>query len=193
MIFNSMVEHKIGGGPVNSENQVHTVSEYGKCRQHCRQACAVISKKHPQVKALRDADESMLNSVKDKLDPLVFSRARHIIAENSRVLAAGQALSRNDVAKFGRLMSQSHQSASHLYHISCDQTDFLVEQICHCDGSYGARISGGGFGGSVVALVRPEAAEQISKKVHAAYEDRFGLDSDIYMVKPSQGVFLQEN
>jgi galactokinase len=192
MIFNSMVEHQIGGGPVNSKNQVDTVSEYGKCRQHCRQACAVISKKYPQIKALRDADESMLNSVQDKLEPLVFSRAKHVIDENSRVLAASQALSEKDAAEFGRLMSQSHQSASHLYHISCEQTDFLVEQICQCYGSYGARICGGGFGGSVVALVRPEATVVISQKVHAAYEDRFGLDSDIYIVKPSQGTEIIE-
>ena len=175
MVFNSMVKHEVSGG------------EYGKRRQQCEQACAVLNKKYPQVKALRDVNESMLNSSKDQLDSLLFSRASHIIGENTRVLAAAEALGQNDVAEFGRLMCESHYSARDLYEISCEQTDFLVEQICQCDGAYGARISGGGFGGAVVALVRPDAVEKISQKVHEAYKDRFDLDCDIYPARPWQG------
>jgi len=172
MIFNSMVKHDVGGG------------EYGERRQKCEQACAVLGKKYPQVRALRDVDETMLSSVKDKLDSVSFACASHVIAENARVLAAAEALNRNNIVEFGKLMCKSHCSARDLYKISCKQTDFLVEHICRCDGAYGARISGGGFGGSVVALVQADVTERIRQKVHKAYKDEFGLDSEIYMVKP---------
>jgi galactokinase len=180
MVFNSMVQHEVGGG------------EYGKRRQKCEEACAVINKKYPQVRALRDADEPMLNSVKDQLDSVAFSRASHVIGENDRVLAAAEALSQNDVTEFGDLMSKSHCSARDLYEISCEQTDFLAEQIWQCDGAYGARIMGGGFGGSVVALARPDVAEKIKQKVHEAYKDKFDIDCDIYLAKPWQGTEIIE-
>ena len=180
MVFNSMVEHEVGGG------------EYGKRRQQCEQACAVLNERYPQVKALRDANESMLNLVKDQLDSVLFSRAMHVIGENTRVLAAAEALSRNDVTEFGKLMTESHHSARDLYQISCEQTDFLVEQICQCDGAYGARISGGGFGGSVVALAKPDATEEIGQKVRKNYKNKFNLDCEIHVVRPWQGAEIME-
>ncbi len=180
MIFDSTVTHEVGGG------------EYGKRRQQCEQACALLSEKYPQVKALRDADGSMLNSVKDQMDSVLFRRAAHVIGENNRVLAAGAALEQNDMAEFGRLINQSHNSARDLYEISCEQTDFLAEQICSCDGAYGARISGGGFGGSVVALVKPDSADKIGQKVHKAYKDRFDLECCFYLARPWQGTEIIE-
>jgi len=180
MVFNSMVEHEVGGG------------EYGKRRQQCEQACAVLNKRYPQVKTLRDADEPMLNSVENQLDSVLFSRASHVIGENARVLAAAEALSQNDMTEFGKLMTKSHHSARDLYQISCEQTDFLAEQICQCDGAYGARISGGGFGGSVTALARPEVVEKISQKVCETYKSRFGLDCEIHLVRPWQGTEIIE-
>lgn len=189
IIFNSMVKHEIGGG------------EYGKRRRQCEEARAVIAKKYPQVKALRDADKAMLDSVKNRLDNVQFLRASHVIGENARVLAAAEALKQNDTEQLGRLMNESHYSARDLYQISCEQTDFLAEQICKWHGlpargstarmavprAYGARLCGGGFGGSVVALVKPDAAAKISKKVRKAYKERFNLDSDVYVVRPWQG------
>jgi galactokinase len=175
MIFNSMVKHEIGGG------------EYGKRRRQCEEACAVIAKKYRKVKALRDADQAMLNSVKNQLDNVQFLRASHVIGENARVLAAAEALKQNDIETLGRLMNESHYSARDLYQISCEQTDFLAEQIWQSDGAYGARLCGGGFGGSVVALVMPDAAAKITKNVRKAYKDKFNLDSDVYLAKPWQG------
>lgn len=180
MIFNSMVKHEIGGG------------EYGKRRRQCEEACAVIAKKYSQVRALRDADQAMLDSVKNQLDNVQFFRAGHVIGENARVLAAAEALKQNDIEKLGRLMNESHCSARDLYQISCEQTDFLAEQIWQSDGAYGARLCGGGFGGSVVALVQPDAAAKISKKVRKAYKDRFNLNSDVYLAKPWQGTEIIE-
>jgi galactokinase len=175
MIFNSMVRHEVGGG------------EYGKRRASCEKARDVIAKKYPHVKALRDADEQMLNSVAGELSDVELRRASHVIAENARVLAAAKALDNNDVARFGRLMSASHNSARDLYEISCDETDFLAESIQSCEGAYGARIMGGGFGGAVVALARPDATEKIADRVRPAYKDAFDIECESHIAKPSKG------
>jgi galactokinase len=84
-------------------------------------------------------------------------------------------------------MSASHNSARDLYEISCDETDFLAESIQSCDGAYGARIMGGGFGGAVVALARPNGTEKIADKVRPAYKDAFNIDCEIHIAKPSRG------
>jgi galactokinase len=176
MILNSMVRHEVGGG------------EYGKRRNQCGIACAAIAKKYPQVKALRDADEMMLNAVESQIDAVTFKRASHVIGENSRVLAAADALTHNDMAVFGSLMYKSHCSARDLYEISCPEIDFLVEEVCKKKGAFGARLSGGGFGGAAVAIVSPEAAEAIRQQIEPAYKKRFGIDCWIHIAKPSLGV-----
>ncbi len=191
VIFNSMITHEIGNQS-KSQSGGFAVSKYGMCRQHCWQATEVLSKNYPEVKALRDANVAMLNSVKNQLEPAAYSRARHVIDENVRVAAAGKALKESNMAEFGRLMSQSHCSASKLLGISCPEVDFLVEQISRCDAAYGARISGGGFGGSVVALVAAESAQQVGRQVQQLYKNRLGLDSEVYIVKPAGGAEIIE-
>lgn len=180
MIFDSMVKHEVSG------------AGYRERRGQCESAQEVLAEKYSDVKALRDADESMLKSVEDQLEPVVFKRASHVIGENARVLAAGEALSRNDITEFGKLISASHCSARDLYEISCEQTDLLAEQICQCEGAYGARICGGGFGGSVVAVVKPDAAEAIGQKVREVYKEKFDMDCGLYLGKPWQGTQIIE-
>lgn len=180
MVFNSMVKHEVGGG------------EYGRRRRSCERACAILKEKYPQVKALRDADESMLESVRDKLDPVLYSRASHVIGENARVLAAAEALEKQDVAEFGKLMSESHRSARDLYEISCEETDFLAELMWGCEGGYGARLMGGGFGGAVVGLAKPQAAEEIGQKISEAYKTKFGIECEIHVATPSEGTEIIE-
>ncbi len=180
MVFNSMVRHEVGGG------------EYGKRRQQCEQACKVISQMYPQVKALRDVNWDMLAAVKGRLDPVLFSRAEHVIGENARVLAAGEVLAGLDVKAFGGLMSESHRSSRDLFASSCSQIDFLVEQITRLDGAYGARLSGGGFGGAAVAVVNPEATQFIEQKVAEAYKEKFDIDCEIYIARPWRGIEIIE-
>ena len=129
----------------------------------------------------------MLADAASGMDEITLSRAKHIVNENARVIAATKALKQNDIIEFGKLISQSHESASKLYEISCGQTDFLASQICDCDGAYGARIAGGGFGGAVIAVVDPSKASQIADKVKTSYKAKFDIDSDIFVTKPSQG------
>ncbi|MBN2456308.1 MAG: galactokinase [Sedimentisphaerales bacterium] len=178
MIFNSMIRHEIAG------------TEYSSRRQQCEKACQILHNINPKINSLRDVNLSVLNQAKGKLGPTLFSRASHVINENMRVLKAAQALKKNDMLQLGKLMKESHRSARDLFQISCEQTDFLVDKICQIPGAYGARITGGGFGGAVVALAQPEAVQEITKSVKGLYRKRFGLNCKIYLSEPSQGVEL---
>jgi galactokinase len=180
MIFNSMVRHEVGGG------------EYGKRRKQCQQACKAIAQDYPQVKALRDVSREVLAEVKGRLEPVLLSRAEHVTGENARVLAAREALQKMDVKAFGRLMSESHNSSRDLFESSCAQLDFLVEQITGCEGAYGARLSGGGFGGAAVAVVNPKAVQYIEKKVAESYKKKFNIDCEIHVARPWQGIEIIE-
>ena len=180
MIFNSMVRHEVGGG------------EYGKRRNHCDKVVGIISEDHPRIRALRDVDENLLESVRPKLDRLSYKRAAHVVKENARVLASAEALSAGNIGEFGLLMYKSHCSARDLYEISCDEIDFLVERIMACSGAYGARLSGGGFGGAAVAVVKPDCAENIGQSVRTAYKKKFNIDAEIYTARPWQGTELIE-
>ena len=175
MIFNSMVRHEVGAG------------DYGSRKNQCYKALEIIQKKYPNTKALRDINSLRLAEFKDSLDPLLFKRASHVVGENERVLAAADALKRHDMEKFGQMMHKSHRSAKDLYEISCEEIDFLVEKIIACDGALGARLCGGGFGGAAVAVTRSKSAEQIREKVFTEYKKQFGIESEIYIVKPSDG------
>jgi galactokinase len=175
MAFNSMVRHEVGAG------------DYGSRKEQCRKAFEIIQKKYPDVKALRDIDTEKLAGFKKELDPILFKRASHIVSENARVLVAADALKKNDMKKFGQLMYQSHCSARDLYEISCEEIDFLVEKIVEY-GALGARLCGGGFGGAAVAIADTETALKIKEKVFADYKKRFGIDSKIYIVRPSDGI-----
>ena len=175
MIFNSMVRHEIGAG------------YYGSRKNQCCKALEIIQKKYPNAKALRDINSSQLAEFKNSLDSLLLKRASHIVGENERVLAAAGALKKHDMKTFGQMMHKSHCSARDLYEISCEEIDFLVEKIMACNGALGARLCGGGFGGAAVAIVKSGSAEQIREKIFAEYKNKFAIESEIYIVKPSDG------
>lgn len=180
MIFNSMVRHEVGAG------------EYGDRRKACERAVNTIAMEFGNVIALRDANRTMLDTARVELDQVTYKRAQHVIGENQRVLDASKALRKEDVEAFGKLMTASHESARDLYEISCPEIDFLVQQVIACDGALGARLSGGGFGGAAVALVRPGSEQQIAQKVGKAYKQNFGIDSDIYTTKASKATEMLE-
>jgi galactokinase len=174
MVFNSMVRHEVGA------------SDYGSRKEQCRKALEIIQKKYPNAKALRDIDTEKLADCKNELGSLLFKRANHVVSENERVLAAAEALKKGDMRKFGQLMYQSHCSARDLYEISCEEIDFLAEKALEY-GALGARLCGGGFGGAAVALVENKSSLKIKEKVFAEYKKRFGIDSEIYIVRPCDG------
>ena len=116
-----------------------------------------------------------------------FARCRHIITENGRVMEARAALLRGDVARFGELMVQAHESMRDDFAASCEEVDMLVEIAMRQDGCFGARITGGGFGGCTVNVVSADKAESFVEIVRREYEERTGIAAQCFVSEPSDG------
>jgi galactokinase len=121
------------------------------------------------------------------LDDGVARRAAHPIGENERVLAAADALATGDLVRFGQLMFESHESSRVNFENSCPELDCLVAAARKIPGVLGARLSGGGFGGSVVVLVHPRDAETAGAALANAYAAAFGKPCDVRLIRPSAG------
>jgi galactokinase len=129
----------------------------------------------------------MLDAHRDRLDPLVAARAEHIVHENGRVLEAVAAFERGDLDEVGRLFAASHASMRDLFGISSPELDALVEIASAVPGVYGARLTGAGFGGCTVNLVRRDAAGALRDAVLRDYGPRTGLQARVFEVEPSRG------
>lgn len=143
VIVNSGVKHALAGG------------EYNQRRASCEAGAAQLG-----VSALRDAT---LPAVEELLDPILRRRCRHVVSENQRVLDAAAALERGDLSDFGRLMVESHESLRVDYEVSCNELDLMVNKARQQPGVFGARMTGGGFGGCTVNLVRAEHVDSFRK------------------------------
>ena len=150
-------------------------SAYNERRAECDRAVAAIATLDPSVRSLRDVDEALLAAAWDRIDPVAARRARHIIEENARVLAAEQALAAGDLAEVGRLFAASHASLRDLYEVSSPELDALVEIATGVDGVVAARLTGAGFGGSTVNLVRCDRVDVLRDVIGRAYPARTGL------------------
>ena len=157
-------------------------SAYNQRRSQCEEAARAMN-----VAALRDATLDLLDRSADKLDPVVFRRARHVIAENDRTLRAADAMRRGDALELGRLMQQSHRSLRDDYEVSSDALNAMVECASEHGACFGARMTGAGFGGCAVALVRAAEAEDFVSHTAAAYEKRTGLSPAVYVCRPTNG------
>jgi galactokinase len=161
-------------------------SEYNTRRAQCETAAA-----HFGVKALRDVDEATLLAAESTLDPLVFRRARHVVTENVRTLAAADALARGDFRLMGELMAASHVSMRDDFEITVPAIDALVEIVQDVVGEAGgARMTGGGFGGCIVALAPREKVEAIQAAVAARYPQVSGIAARVHVCHASEGVGL---
>lgn len=159
-------------------------SEYNTRRQQCETAAKALG-----VKALRDVTLDELKRIENKLDPIVFKRARHIITENERTLKAALALANSDYTLLSNLMAQSHNSMRDDFEITVPAIDYLVEITHNILGAQGGvRMTGGGFGGCVVALVPKNKVDDVKAVVNDNYFKKFGIKEDFYVCKPSKGV-----
>jgi len=138
------------------------------------------------VHALRDVSSAQLSERSD-LDPLLSRRARHVVEENERVQQAIQSLANNDAAGFGKLMNESHESSRVNFENSTAELDLLVQLARQQGGVLGARVTGAGFGGAIVALCYRAQAEDASQQLHAAYLEKTGICSEIFVCKISDG------
>ena len=177
IIVNSNVPHDLVTG------------EYNTRRWQCEKAAEFFG-----VKALRDVSVEEFQKREAELtalNALVAKRARHVVTENQRVLDAVEALKHNDLTKLGELMGQSHESMRDDFEITVPQIDYLVELAQLVIGKTGgARMTGGGFGGCIVALAPHDKVEEVRKIIADNYEKQTGLKEDFYVCTASQGVSL---
>jgi galactokinase len=162
-------------------------SEYNRRRQSCHEGVAVLQQAVPAIKALRDVEPALLEQYHAALGPELYRRCRHVIKENQRVLDSIQALRRGELARFGQLMNQSHDSLRDDYEVSCAEIDLLVDLARRSPGVLGARITGGGFGGSTVNLVAAATVEQFIREVGQAYREQTGIEPHFFSCTPADG------
>jgi galactokinase len=142
----------------------------------------------PDVRALRDVSLSQFEEHGEKLADPIRKRCRHVVTENARVQAAAEALRAGDLGAMGDLMRASHASMRDDYEISTREVDTMVESAMHANGTIGARMTGGGFGGCTVNLVRVDEAASFAESVAASYQAATGLTPEIYTCVASDGV-----
>jgi len=171
----------------------HTLVDgaYNKLRAACEQCAEHFAKVlHHPVQALRDVTMAEWVLYKQDLPERVASRGAHPIGENERVLLGAKLLERGDLAGFGRLMFDSHESSRVLFKNSCDELDFVVAAARKIPGVLGARLSGGGFGGSAVVLVNPQDAATVAAAMEIAFASQYGHPCEVSVITPSQGARL---
>ena len=157
--------------------------EYNARRLECETAAALFG-----VRALRDVSLQTFKNRAHEMAPSVRRRARHVISENDRTVSAAEAIAADDLKAVGRLMVASHASLRDDFEVSCVEIDLLVEIALGVEGVYGARMTGAGFGGSMVALVQPEAARDLTDAIAARYGSASGRQATVYVCKASDGV-----
>jgi galactokinase len=170
-----------------------STSAYNDRRRSCDRVVAALQARDAWVRALRDADDAMLAACAASLDPVDVRRASHVIAENQRPAAFADALATADLGRAGRLMMHSHASLRDLYEVSLPELDTLVELAFEQPGCMGARLTGAGFGGCVIALVEAGSVERVMSSVEAGYEARTGRPTTAFICHPSAGARLIES
>ncbi len=176
VICNTMVKHGHSGG------------EYNDRRAQCEQGVQLLKTLFPSIKALRDVSLAQLQTHRSDLSALIYRRCHHVISENERVLRAVAALQAGDLATVGRCMAESHLSLKNDYEVSSRELDIMVELASNREGVIGSRMTGGGFGGCTINLVRTEAVEPFKSAVAEAYQRATQLDPEIYVSKAGAGV-----
>ncbi len=159
-------------------------SKYNERLYECRKALEIIQKKK-NIKYLVEAVEDDLHDIRE---PVIAQRARHVITEQLRVKAAVEALEKGNLLELGRLLDASHTSLKDDYEVSGLELDTLVSAARSAEGCIGARMTGAGFGGCAIALVKRDAAEKLIEHVGKVYQEKTGLSAEFYQCTTSDGV-----
>ena len=162
-------------------------ARYNLRRQQCEAGVKALSRRHLEIKALRDVSLEQLEAQNRDLPEVVYKRCRHVISENARVEAAAQALERGDMTTLGKLMAESHRSLRDDFEVSCAELDTLVNLAGEIDGVYGARMTGGGFGGCTVNLIADGHVNKFKNAISRSYEQATGRKPDIYVCATAGG------
>ncbi len=176
LITNTNVKHELTGG------------EYAQRRGQCEAAARQLG-----VASLRDGTLELLSQHASKMEPVLVQRARHVIGEIDRTVAAADAVRSGDWVRTGELMYDSHQSLKDDYEVSCAELDALVElaqQVGVEGGVFGSRMTGAGFGGCTVSLVRSDAIESVARALAEGYVQHTGIEPTMFVSRPAEGSFV---
>jgi len=165
-------------------------SAYNDRRAACERVVAHLTTLDPVVSALRDATPQLLERAGDALDATDLKRARHVVPENTRPVKMAEALKAGDLAAAGQLMNNSHYSLRDLYEVSCEELDLITEIAREHPSCYGARMTGAGFGGCAVALVRAADARPFCDAILSAYKGKVDLPAELFPCRPVAGARL---
>ena len=179
VVCNSMVKHSVATG------------EYGVRRRELEEGQAVLRSTFPHLRDLGDATIAELNQCQHQMSHEAFIRCRHVVTENARVRSARESMFAGDPTSLGQLMLQAHISYRDDFAASCDEVDFLVETATHLPGCFGARLTGGGFGGCTVNLVERSHSDAFATALKAAYKQQFDIAADIYLCDAVDGAWLR--
>lgn len=175
LITNSNVKHKL------------VDSKYNERRSECETALKELQEV-VGINTLGDLTEEQFETYQSAIqDEIRRRRAKHAVYENQRTIRAVEALKKKDIALFGELMNASHVSLRDDYEVSCEEIDVLAEEAWKIDGVIGSRITGGGFGGCTVSIVKDEAVDTFIARVGTAYKKRTGIEADFYVVDIGDG------
>ena len=175
VVTNSMVKHSLVTSAYNDRR-----NESAQALKDLQTVCG--------IETLGDLTEDELEKYKSSIkDEVNRARAKHAVYENQRTIKAVAALKENDIETFGKLMNASHVSLRDDYETSCEEVDVLVEEAWKIDGVIGSRITGGGFGGCTVSIVKDEAIDEFKEKLTAAYEEKVKKTPEFYVVSIGDG------
>ncbi len=173
LIINSEVKHELSGG------------EYAQRRTQCEEALQML-----EAKSYRDVTLQQVQEKKSTLEETVFNRAHHVVTEIARTVKTAEAMKKNGWQAVGELMYASHASLRDDFEVSCKELDVLVDIASKTDGVIGARMTGGGFGGCIVALVQGNKADSISDTICRQYQTQTGVKPSAFMTRPARGAHI---
>ncbi len=181
VLLNSKVHHSLASG------------EYNIRRQRCEEGLGIL-KKHLNVHSFRDITRvEDLVVYKNEMSEDVFNCCKYVIEEIGRTKKAAEFLQQNNLTELGKLMYATHDGLSKLYHVSCEELDFLVDRTKDNESIIGSRLMGGGFGGCTINIVKNEAIEKFISQTAQEYKTKFNIDMEAYVIETSDGTFKIES
>jgi galactokinase len=175
VLINSAVHHSLASG------------EYNKRRAECKEGLNVLSAVPGYGNSFRNITPQMVKQQQALLPEIIYKRCLYVVEEMERVQLAADYLQQNNIAAFGSLLYETHHGLQHLYEVSCPEIDYLVQQAKQHKAVIGARLMGGGFGGTVICIIEKQAAQNIVQEIVNNYRQKFNIQAEAYFVQPASG------
>ena len=176
VLTNTNVKHSLGS------------SKYNERRGECEEGLQILKTVLPHITCLADVTEEEFEKYNNLIEnPVTRKRIKHVVYECERVRKSARAMEKGDLAQFGRYMNESHDSLRQDYEVTCPELDFVVDSGRKIDGVLGIRMTGAGFGGCTVAIIKDESVEKYKSEVGSAYAEKFGHEASFYVTDTGDG------